>query len=147
MVAETAHNFKLTDQNGNEFELYKNLDKNILLIFYPKDKSSVCSRQLKNYQLNNELFANKNVKLIGINIDNVESHKGFCEEIGINFPLLFDKSKAVSRMFKALNILGMNKRKLVLIGTDKKILFEENISYLSYPTAEQLVEKFDFLNI
>ncbi|MGA7839182.1 MAG: peroxiredoxin family protein [Ignavibacteriaceae bacterium] len=147
MVGHAVENFRLSDQNGQSFDLYENLDKNILLIFYPKDNSRVCTRQLDNYQKNIELFENKNIRIIGINIDNLDSHKNFCEEIGIGFPLLVDENKDISRLFGALNLLGMNKRKIILIGTDKKILYEENVSYLNYPTSEDLLRKFEFLNI
>lgn len=147
MIGETAGNFILKDQYGKEFELYRNLDKNILLIFYPKDNSRVCSRQLHNYQENSRLFNDKNISPVGINIDNVDSHKKFCDEIGIEFPLLFDEDKSVSRNYGALNLFGINKRKLVLISSDRKIIFEENVSYLNYPAAEQLVGKFEYLNI
>lgn len=36
MIGEVVENFKLKDQYGKDFELYKNLDKNILLIFFLK---------------------------------------------------------------------------------------------------------------
>lgn len=146
MNSRTVENFKLKDQHGNEFDLYDNLGEKILLIFYPKDNSLVCSRQLAHYQENYGRFKSDNIKLIGINIDDLQSHRKFCDEKGISFPLLADKNKAVSRAFGALNILGMNKRKLVLIGTDKRILYEENVSYLNYPLAEELLEKFNNLN-
>ncbi|NNG26035.1 MAG: redoxin domain-containing protein [Ignavibacteriaceae bacterium] len=41
MVGSVADNFSLKDQEGNIFNLYKNLDENILLIFYPKDDPPV----------------------------------------------------------------------------------------------------------
>lgn len=56
MVGQSVQNFILPDQNGNDFDLYKNLDKNILLVFYPKDNSPVCSRQLSDYYLNKKNF-------------------------------------------------------------------------------------------
>jgi peroxiredoxin Q/BCP len=147
MVGRTVENFRLSDQNGQGFDLYKNLDKKILLIFYPKDNSRVCTRQLDNYQKNIKLFEDNNIRIIGINIDKLDSHKDFCEKIGIEFPLLVDENKDISKLFGALNLLGMNKRKIILIGTDKKILFEENVSYLNYPTFEELLGKFEYLNI
>ena len=49
MATEFAENFKLRDQNGLEFQLYDNLDKRNLLVFYPNDDTPVCTRQLLNY--------------------------------------------------------------------------------------------------
>jgi len=142
VVGDIVENFILEDQNGNEFDLYQNLDKKILLIFYPKDNSTVCSKQLSNYQLNLKLFEENYCKPVGINIEDTRSHKKFCAEKGIEFPLLFDKNKIISKKLSALNFIGMNKRRLVLIGNNKEILFEENISYLDYPTSKEIITRF-----
>ncbi|HKI77887.1 MAG TPA: peroxiredoxin [Ignavibacteriaceae bacterium] len=140
-----VQNFILTDQDGKDFELYKNLNKNILLVFYPKDDSRVCSKQLKNYYENENLFTEKNIKIVGINTDSIESHQKFCSKLGIKIPLLNDRDKEVSKYFNALNIFGINKRKIVLINRDKQIIFEKDIPYTSYPDSVELVNNFDSL--
>lgn len=147
MIGEKVENFRLKDQHGNYFDLYENLDKNILLIFYPKDNSRVCSEQLKNYHLQENLFLEKNIKVIGINIEAVDSHKKFCDKINIQIPLLFDEKKEISRKFKALNFLGFNKRKMVLIDTNGKIALEQDISYLNFPTGGEILSKIEKLKI
>jgi peroxiredoxin Q/BCP len=55
-TGDIAPNFKLKDQNGNDFELYENLNKKVLLIFYPKDETPVCSTQLAEYNNNRHEF-------------------------------------------------------------------------------------------
>ncbi len=140
MIGGVAEDFTLKDQEGNEFNLYQNLDKKVLLVFYPKDNSPVCTKQLSNYgEFLNE-FAKRDIKVVGINKDNCKSHKEFCSTIGNNITLLCDESKNVSKKFSALNIIGMNKRKLVLIGTDKRILLEESIFPVRYIDAEKIFE-------
>jgi len=67
VVGDIAKNFSLKDQYGNKFELYKNLDKRILLVFYPKDDSRVCSLQLSNYQKYLNEFEKNNINVVGIN--------------------------------------------------------------------------------
>ena len=147
MVGEKVENFRLKDQNGIFFDLYENLDKNILIIFYPKDNSRVCSEQLKNYQLQKNLFLEKNIKVVGINIEDVESHRKFCDKINISIPLLFDEKKKISHRFKALNLLGFNKRKMVLIDTNGKIVLEQDIQYLNFPLTEDILSKIGKLKI
>ena len=39
-AGDLVSNFVLKDENGNDFELYKNLDKQVLLVFYPKDDTT-----------------------------------------------------------------------------------------------------------
>ena len=121
-AGEVVQNFVLKDENGNDFELYKNLDKQVLLAFYPKDDTPVCSSQLADYNNNLDELINNGVKVVGISTNSVKSHSKFCNKLKLNFPLLADEEKKVSKQFDAINFLGMNKRLLVLIGIDKKVL-------------------------
>jgi peroxiredoxin Q/BCP len=140
MVGEITKDFNLKDHNGNTFNLYENLDENILLVFYPKDDSPVCSMQLSNYQENHHLLKKSGIKVIGINTNSEKSHKSFCNKLLLTFPLLADKTKNVSRQFKALNIIGINKRKLVLINRHKKILYEKTVLPNRYLSASIIIK-------
>ena len=141
MVGDIAKNFSLKDQYGNEFELYKNLDERILLVFYPKDDSPVCTKQLTNYERYLNKFEENNIKVVGINTAASDSHFSFCNKLGLNFPVLSDISKQISKNYKALNLLGINKRKLVLIDTDKRIVFEKVLFPFYYLNAAQILNE------
>ncbi len=142
MVGETAENFTLKDQFGRNFELYSNLDKKVLLVFYPKDNSPVCTRQLSDYHTNNKLFEDNGISVVGINIEGEESHFSFCNALSIDTIMLSDPDKKISRRFGALNIFGMNKRKVILIGTDKKILYEKSVMAIYFLDSNQLISAF-----
>ncbi len=86
-TGDIAPNFILKDETGKDFELYKNLDKQILLVFYPKDDTPVCSTQLAEYNDNLDEFIKNEIKVIGINADSVQSHLDFCTKLKIKFPL------------------------------------------------------------
>jgi peroxiredoxin Q/BCP len=85
---DIAPNFILKDENGNDFELYKNLDTQVLLVFYPKDNTLVCSTQLEDYNNNLDDFITNGIKVAGISTDSIESHSKFCNKLKLNFPLL-----------------------------------------------------------
>ncbi len=138
MVGEIVEDFVLEDQNGNTFSLYNNLNCKILLIFYPKDDTPVCTRQLSDYSINREIFNNLEINIVGINTGSVESHNSFARSCKLDFPVLSDPHKEVSQRYKALNIFGINKRKLVLIGVDKKILFEKDFLSFTYLSSHKL---------
>lgn len=140
MPLRKAGNFILKDQYGNNFELYKHLDKKILLIFYPKDNSMVCSRQLDNYQKNIDLFESNGIQPVGINIESVDSHKSFCSRLDIQFPLLSDPDKKVSKRFKALNILSVNKRKIVLLNRSAEIIYDKTVPSFMYDNTVKILE-------
>ena len=146
-AGDFVSNFVLKDENGKDFDLYKNLDKKVLLAFYPKDDTLVCSTQLSDYNKNLNDFIRSGVRVIGISTDSVESHSNFCSKLKLNFPLLADEDKTVSKQFDAVNFLGMNKRLLVLIGTDKKVLWIDSTMSITYIKTEEILEKVKLFSI
>lgn len=147
MIGQSVENFILKDQNNRDFNLYENLDRKVLLVFYPKDNTPVCNLQLTDYDLNYEAFEKSNIRIIGINTGDVSEHNSYCEQKGFKFPLLSDVDKKVSSRFNAINLFGQNKRKLVLIGTDKKILFEKSVFSFLYLNSEQIIKSLKKLKI
>lgn len=141
-----VENFTLKDQSGNTFDLYKNLDKKVLLVFYPKDDTPVCSTQLSDYNSNLGLFTANNIKVVGINSNSLEDHKKFCNKISITIPLLSDADKKVSSKFGALNPLRFTKRKLVLIGVNKEILYQRTILPFRFVSTEEIISDLKLLN-
>ena len=135
-----AENFMLKDQNGLEFQLYENLDKRNLLVFYPSDDTLVCTRQLLNYNDYLYQFEQNNIRIVGINTNSVKSHKSFCNKLGLKFRLLSDSDKRVSRRYGALNLLGTNKRKLILIEVDKRIIYKKTVFSSFYMNGEQILK-------
>ena len=146
-TGDLVSNFVLKDENGNDFELYKNLDKQVLLAFYPKDDTPVCSSQLADYNHNLDEFIKNGVRVVGISTDSVESHSNFCRKLKLNFPLLADVDKTVSKMFEAVNFMGINKRLLVLIGTSKKLLWKDSTLPVTYIKTVEILEKVKFSSI
>jgi peroxiredoxin len=146
-IGDIVPNFTLKDENGNDFELYKNLDQLVLLAFYPKDDTLVCSTQLSDYNRNLADFITNEIRIIGISTDSVKSHSNFCSKLKLNFPLLADEDKSVSKQFGAINFLGINKRILVLIGTDKRVLWTDSTMSITYIKAKEILEKVRSISI
>ena len=137
-----AIDFTLKDQYNNPFNLFKTLKSNryVLLIFYPGDFTPVCTKQLIDYNNNRSKFEEYGIFPVAVNIGSVESHCYYAETYRLNFPLLSDGNKSVSRNYDALNFSGGNKRKLVLIDNEHKILFEHSIFPLFYQKVAKIIE-------
>jgi peroxiredoxin len=146
-VGDVAQNFILKDENRNDFELYKNLDKKILLAFYPKDDTLVCSTQLSDYNRNIDEFIKNDIRVVGISTNSVKSHSNFCNKLKLSFPLLADTTKTVSKQFNAINLFGIRKRLLVLIGTDKTILWTDSTLTVTYIKTGEILKKAQLLSI
>lgn len=138
-LGDTVENFELYDQHNNKFNLYENLDSDVLLVFYPKDNSPVCTKQLMDYSLNQTELEKLGIKIVGINTEPVESHHSFCQNNKIEFPVLSDPQKTVSNKFDALNLMGQNKRKLVLVGKDKKVKYIKTSIPIFFVDSRQLL--------
>lgn len=141
LIGKKAENFTLFDQEGNEFNLFENLDKKVMLIFYPMDDSPVCSRQLKNYSKHLEKFIEHGIKPVGVNPAPQESHKDFYKKFSADIKLLSDRDKKIAERFDALNFMGTTKRKLVLINEEKEIVWEDENFAMFYTGAKKVIDK------
>jgi peroxiredoxin len=66
-----------------------------VLYFYPKDFTSGCTIEAHNFQRDLDKYTAKNAVIVGVSVDNVDSHKSFCTKEGLNFKLLADPNHAV----------------------------------------------------
>lgn len=138
MIGEKAPDFELTDQFGKSFKLSENLILGIVLVFYPKDETAVCTKQLCEYNSNYEGFTKLGFQVVGVSVDDEESHKNFSSKYHFNFPILNDTDKSVSKRYKALSITGMSKRKIVVIDRDGIIQFVDEKLPIFYLKLDQL---------
>lgn len=89
-TGEIAPNFTLSDKNGNQVSLSDFSGKKIVLYFYPKDNTPGCTRQACAFAQNFEEFQKRDIVVIGISKDSMESHRKFAEKYDLPFILLSD---------------------------------------------------------
>ena len=135
-----ANDFTLKDQNGKYFTLSENKKNYTLLVFYPKDNSLVCTKQLCNYNENIESFLNKDIQVIGISPDSQNSHTEFSQKYNFKFPLLSDDG-TVFKMYGVSGPLGTVKRKLVLIDKEMNIIYEDTVLSLFYKKTSDILNR------
>ena len=95
-VGTKAPDFKLVSNEGKKTSLKKYRGKWIVLYFYPKDFSSGCTLEARNFQRDIEKYQQLNAVILGVSVDTAESHKEFCAKEGLNFKLLSDTDAKVS---------------------------------------------------
>jgi peroxiredoxin Q/BCP len=87
--------FTLPNQDGKKISLKDFLGKKVVLYFYPKDMTSGCTKEACDFRDHIKLFNNKDVVVLGVSPDSVQSHKKFQEKYNLPFDLLSDESKKV----------------------------------------------------
>ncbi len=76
----------------------------IVLYFYPKDNTSGCTREAKDFSEKLDEFKKLNAVIIGISADSPQSHKKFIEKHDLKIILLSDTSKEIIKKFGAWGI-------------------------------------------
>ncbi len=89
-IGDTAPNFTLQDKDGKTVSLSDFKGRKVVVYFYPKDNTPGCSRQAVGFAENYNEFQKRNITVIGISKDSVESHVKFAEKYNLPFILLSD---------------------------------------------------------
>lgn len=89
-VGSAAPDFKLTNNEGKQVSLSDYKGKWVVLYFYPKDFTSGCTIEAKNFQRDLAKYEAANAVILGVSTDSADSHKEFCAKEGLNFKLLAD---------------------------------------------------------
>lgn len=97
---EPAPEFTLPTNTGDgEVTLADYRGKWVVLYFYPKDFTSGCTLEARRFQQDLPKYIAKNVQILGVSADDVDSHAEFCESEGLKFPLLADTDGNVSKAY------------------------------------------------
>jgi peroxiredoxin Q/BCP len=119
-----APDFSLTTSDGSQVSLKDYRGKWIVLYFYPKDMTSGCTMEAKNFQRDLAKYDQTGAVILGVSVDSPDSHKEFCSKEGLTFKLLADPGGKVSAQYgSTMQYQGatMAARNTFLINPEGKI--------------------------
>jgi thioredoxin-dependent peroxiredoxin len=129
-LGDDAPNFKAKTSQG-EIDFYEYLGDSWGVLFsHPADYTPVCTTELGKTASLKEEFEKRNVKVVALSVDSVESHKGWINDINetqnveVNFPIVGDEDRKVAEAYDMIHpnaSLTATVRSLFIIGPDKKI--------------------------
>jgi len=140
-VGDPAPEFSLPNSQGETVKLSDFRGQNVILAFYPKDNTSVCTAQLCDYRDAWSEFNGSNATILAINTDSVESHKGFQEKYQFPFQLLSDPDRKVAKLYgAAMPIISIVKRAIFIIDQQGRIAFKKTeLTPMTRRTSEELL--------
>jgi len=103
---QPAPEFALKDQHGTLQRLSDYRGKWLVVYFYPKDDTPGCTTEACKFRDNNQDITTLGARVLGVSVDNTESHKRFAEKYRLPFPLLSDDDGAVAKAYGALWSMG-----------------------------------------
>jgi len=101
-VGKAAPAFQLPAQTGDTVKLNQFNGKWVVLYFYPRDMTSGCTIEAHNFQRDLPKFEKLKAVVLGVSVDNVDSHQAFCTKEDLHFKLLADTDFAVTTAYGVL---------------------------------------------
>lgn len=123
-VGQPAPEFELPDQQGQLHSLEDYRDQWVVLYFYPKDDTPGCTTEACEFRDNIFAYKELNAQILGVSLDDVESHRKFAENHGLPFPLLADTEGTTADAYGVkTKMMGWTvaKRQTFLIDPDGNI--------------------------
>lgn len=108
MISTPAPDFELPDANGRPVRLsqYRGVSP-IVLYFYPKDDTSICTKQACSFRDNLPRFDAAGAVILGISDDSAASHAKFAAKYNLPFALLSDKGGVVRKLYGVKKKFGL----------------------------------------
>jgi alkyl hydroperoxide reductase subunit AhpC len=138
-IGDEAPNFTAETTEGTiDFHEYLGDDWGVLFS-HPKDYTPVCTTELGMAARLKPEFDKRNVKIIGLSVDALDSHEGWSKDIEetqgakVNFPMIADADKKVANLYDMIHPNASDTatvRSVFVIGPDKKIKLN-----LTYPAS------------
>jgi len=138
-LGDDAPNFQAETTDGPiDFHQYLGSGWGVLFS-HPKDFTPVCTTELGRVAALKPEFDKRNVKVVGLSVDSLESHRGWVGDIketqghALNFPLVADPDKQVANLYGMIHPNASDTftvRSVFVVGPDKKIKLT-----LTYPAS------------
>ena len=137
-VGEQAPDFELPGTNG-PFRLSDHRGERVVLLFYPGDGTTVCTKQFCSYRDRPDEFAALNATVVGISAQDLESHHGFIEKYGLTVPLIADVDKSVAKAYGAFSSRLGTKRAVIVIDEQGVVRHRhDHLLGLDYQSVDDL---------
>jgi peroxiredoxin Q/BCP len=124
-VGKEAPGFNLQDQNGEWHDLEDYRGSWLAIYFYPKDDTPGCTTEACNFRDNIYAFKAIGASVVGISVDDVESHKEFSGKYKLPFTILADEEGETAQAYGVLRdwkLIQIASRQSFLVDPDGVIV-------------------------
>jgi thioredoxin-dependent peroxiredoxin len=120
-VGTAAPDFTLNSQEGKPVSLHDFKGQWVVLYFYPKDFTSGCTVEAHNFQRDLPQYEKLHAVIVGVSVQDADSHQKFCTKEGLSFKLLADTDHKVSETYDSIMniaVMKLSARHTFLIDPD-----------------------------
>jgi len=152
-IGQPAPDFTLFDSEKKQVTLSELKGHNVLLLFFPLAFTSTCTKELCSVRDNIAWYNNADAKVFGISVDALHTLAKYKEEQHLNFTLLSDFNKDVSKLYDSIyemfgyNMKGVSKRSAFVIDKSGIVRYAEVLDNASeVPNFEAIQQVLNGLN-
>jgi peroxiredoxin Q/BCP len=138
-VGKIAPDFELLDANGKKWRLSEHRGKVVALVFYPKDETPVCTKQMCSMRDNWDEYEKTGAEVVAISVGTVEQHKKFAEHYNLPQTLLADEDGQVTRLMKVQSLFGGSQRAVMVIDKQGTIRYRKSVMPIFRPTDDDVI--------
>lgn len=113
---DKAPPFRGRDQHGQDVSLEDRTARGpVVLYFYPKDFTGVCTKEACLFRDSYEDLAELGASIVGVSVDDDETHARFAERHHIGFSLISDRNREISRAYGVLRAFGVFTKRVTFV--------------------------------
>lgn len=149
---DSVPKFVVNDSNGEKVNSSDFKGKKHVFYFYPKDFTPGCTIEADEFSKDYKKFQKEEIQIIGISPDDIDSHKKFCDKMNIQYTLLADVDKKVSKAFGVWSLKKFMGREYMGVMRSTFLVNQKGVIFKIYPKvkpaghSKQVLEDFQNYN-
>jgi peroxiredoxin Q/BCP len=124
-AGDQAPDFSTKDANGNPVKLSDFKGQKVVVYFYPKDDTPGCTKEACSFRDNHDEYKQAGIKVLGVSLDNEDSHQAFASKYNLPFTLLADTDHSVSDAFGVYGEQSWGDKKFMGVARKTFLIDEE----------------------
>src|ERR1041385_4753614 len=138
-TGQVAPDFELKDNRNETFRLSDQQGKVVALIFYPRDETPVCTKQMCSMRDRWTDYQSTGAEVVAISVGSVGSHKAFAEHHGLPQRLLADEQGQVTKLYDVKSLLGGSQRAVIVIDPQGVIHYRRSVLPIFRPGDDEVI--------
>jgi len=137
---QIAPDFELKDDDGNTWRLSDYRSKVVALVFYPKDGTPVCTKQMCSMRDRWTDYQATGAEVVAISVGSEESHKKFAEHYDLPQKLLADEKGVVTSLYDVKSLLGGSQRAVIVIDPVGVVAYRKSVLPIFRPGDDEVIK-------
>lgn len=139
-VGKIAPDFELKDEDGNKWRLSDHRGKVVALVFYPKDETPVCTKQMCSMRDRWTDYQSTGAEVVAISVGSEESHRKFAEHYDLPQRLLADAEGKVTGLYEVKSLLGGSQRAVIVIDPVGVVTYRKSVLPIFRPGDDEVIK-------